>query len=236
MISARPALGARFAWWALAAAAGLAAPAWPRAGGVPGAEVERVVAVVRPPASAEALIVTLGMVEEQARIALVSRGAVLAASRPLDGPALKAGLDWLIDQALLDAEASRLQVFEIEPAEVEAELRRFQAQFDAPADYRAFLDRCELGEAGLEDVLRRSLRVRRYVESRVAHAAAVPEADASPSLQREGNAEERAAARARLAQERVGEEVRALVRDVRSRAEVRLLEDLERIEAGGEPS
>src|SRR3990172_2274311 len=78
------------------------------------AVVERVVAVIRPPASAEARVVTLTRVEDEVRIALVSSGAALAATQPLDAPALRAGLEWLVDQMLLSEEAARLQGFEIE--------------------------------------------------------------------------------------------------------------------------
>jgi hypothetical protein len=196
----------------------------------PAIELERVVAVVRPPAGSEVQVVTLGKLEEEARIALVSRGAVLAATGPLDGPALKAGLEWLIDQILLDAEATRLHVFDIDAAEAAAELARFKGQFDKPAEYREFLARSELLEPELEAILRRMFRVRRYVESRVSHAARVSEGDVSSWLDQhaaELGSRDRDAARTLLAQQRISEEVRALVRDVRSRAEVRVLEDLE---------
>ena len=212
---------------ALVAASVLALPA--AAASPPGEEVERVVAVVRSPAASVPNIITLTYVEEQARIALVSRGALLAATQPLDGPALKAGLEWLVDQTLLSDEATRLQVFEIDRADGLAELARFKARFARPADYQAFLARCDLSEAELETVLRRMLRVKRYVESRVSHAAQVPEAELTAWLDEhaaELGSRDREAARAHLAEQRTKDEVKALVRDLRSRAEVRVFEDL----------
>src|SRR5690349_7737668 len=112
------------------------AAALPAAASSPaGEEVERVVAVVRAPAATEASVITLTRVEEETRIALVSRGATLAATQPLDGPALEAGLEWIVDQTLLGEEASRLQVFDIERADGVAELARFKARFARPAEY-----------------------------------------------------------------------------------------------------
>jgi len=202
--------------------------------GTPGlvsaAQVEEVVAIVRSPAAPARRIVTLGEVEEEARIALVSRGAVLAATHPLDAPALKAGLDWLIDQILLDAEATRLQVFETDRAEAEAELDRFAREFATRTEFEGFLKRLDMSEGDLEAILRRMLRVRRYVESRVAHAAQVSEADLNAWMaahRAEPVAKNRQAARSKLGEERVAEETLALVREVRARAEIRLIADPE---------
>jgi hypothetical protein len=211
---------------AVATALALALPAAARAS-AGGEEVERVVAVVRSPAARQPTIITLTRVEEETRIALVSRGASLAATEALDGPALDAGLEWIVDQTLLGDEAARLQVFDIDQAAGLAELARFKARFARPADYQAFLARCDLSEAELATVLRRMLRVKRYVESRVSHAAQVPESDVTAWLEAHASksgARDREAARARLAEERTKDEVKALVRDLRSRAEVRLLQ------------
>jgi len=193
-----------------------------------GEEVERVVAVIRSPASKVASVITRSRLEEETRIALISHGATLAASQPLDRAALKAGLDWLVDETLLNDEAERLQVFEIDGAAGRGELARFQARFARAVDYQSFLERCGLIEAELEVVLRRMLRVRRYVESRVSRAAQVSEAETSMWFDRhaaEVGVRDRKLARARLAEERVKSEVRGLARDLRSRAEVRILDE-----------
>lgn len=173
------------------------AEAPPPARGQP-ALVEEVVAVVRGPGAPKARIVTLTRLEEEARIALVSRGAIGAAVAPLDRAALRAALVWLVDQTLLGDEAARLQVFEVEQADLDAEVQRFRERFARPADYRAFLDRFELSEEELARVLRRTLRVQRYVESRA--GAGEPAA--------------------------VERKVRSMVEDLRRRSEVRILDDL----------
>ena len=202
------------------------------------AVVERVVAVIRPPASAEARVVTLTRVEDEVRIALVSSGAALAATQPLDAPALRAGLEWLVDQMLLSEEAARLQVFEIERREVLAELARFEARFERTGDYRAFLARHDISEEELASVLQRTLRVRRYVESRLSEAGRVSEADLTSWIEAHrlelpaDRGAARAAARARLLDERFRKEVKVLVRDLRARSDVRRVYDFGAAEAG----
>jgi hypothetical protein len=162
--------------------------------------VERVVAVIRSPAAQQPRVITLTKVEEETRVAIVARGGTLAATAPLDAKALRAGLDWLIDQTLLADEASRLQILEIDPADVAGELQRFKARFARPAEYAAFLARLDLPEDELAAILGRVLRVKRYVESRVGRPGDLPE-------------------------ERIAGEVKALVADLRGRAEVRVLYD-----------
>ncbi len=190
---------------------------------------EAVVAVIRSPAAPEPRIITLTRVELEARVALVARGALLAASAPLDAPALRAGLEWTVDQTLLGDEATRLEILEVEPAETEAELRRFRERFARRADYDAFLRRCGLDEAELGALLARTLRVGRYVETRVAHLTAAVDAERGHRPEGSGTADDEAArakAREQRIAEEAGEEVRALVRDLRARADVRILDDL----------
>lgn len=160
--------------------------------------VEEVVAVVRGPGAPQPRLVTLTRLEEEARIALVARGATGAAAAPLDRAALRAALEWVVDQTLLGDEAARLQIFEVEQGDLDAELRRFRERFTRPADYRAFVDRLELSEEDLAAVLRRSLRVQRYVESRA------------------GTGDPAAVER----------KVRSMVEDLRRRSEVRVLDPL----------
>src|SRR5512142_2092338 len=155
-----------------AAAAALAAAL---AAAAPGGErvVEELVAVVRNPPGAPPRIVTLTKLTEEARIALVSRGATAAATGPLDRAALRAALDWLVDEMLLADEAGRLRVAEVGRDETIAELARFRARFPARAEYDRFLAESELGEEELLVSLGRPLRVRRYLEGRVGSAARV---------------------------------------------------------------
>ncbi len=219
---------------ALASALATASAAAPGGASV----VERVVAVIRSPAAPEPRVLTLTKVEEETRIALVSRGAVLAATQPMDAAALRAGLEWLVDEMLLGDEAARLQVFEIDRSDVLSELARFRARFARASDYRLFLDRCDLSEEELAAALRRTLRVRRYVESRVPRTARVSDAEVEAWMKdhrRDLPSDEAAArgvVRARLLDERLREDMKALVRDVRARADVRVLYDFGEAPAG----
>lgn len=199
-----------------------AAPQVPAAAPV----VEEVVAVVRNPAGAPPRAITLTKLTEEARIALVGRGAVEAAFRPLDPPALRAALDWLVDQQLVADEASRLRVDEVDRDAVQAELRRFQARFPSPDAYRRFLAASDLGEEELAVTLARTLRVHRYLEARVARSAAVSTDEVDALLRARGispTPAARDAARARLAEERWTALVREVVAELRARADVRVI-------------
>jgi hypothetical protein len=226
----------------LALALALSAPAAEpsRAGAAPprgdeGRVVEEVVAVVRSPPSAPPRVVTRTKLVEEARIALVSRGATAAAAGALDREALRAALEWLLDQMLVADEVQRLRLDEAGRDELLAELRRFQARFDAPAGYERFLAETELTEEELVATLSRMLRVERYVQSRVARAARVSEADVDRRLAERGapaSAEARDAARAELAAERAGAQVRDLLAELRARAEIRIVGSLRAAEGG----
>jgi hypothetical protein len=216
---------------AIAAAPALAAGAGP-SGAMNGRIVEEVVATIRSPATEQTRVITLSRLAEEARIALVSRGAVAAAVRPLDGAALRAALEWLIDQTVLIDEATRLQVFEVERADVVAELSRFRSRFARPDDYRAFLSSGDLSEEELMVVLRRMLRVQRYLDGRVRHAARIGDVEVAayyrehePDFGGRGLEAVREAVRAHLAQDRMQAEVKAVVSELRGRMEIRLLED-----------
>jgi hypothetical protein len=194
----------------------------------PGARVvEEIVAVVRNPPSAPPRVVTLTKLTEEARIALVSRGATGAATGPLDAEALRAALDWLLDQMLLADDAARLRVDEVPREDVLAELRRFQAQFAAPREYARFLEESDLTEDELLVTLARMVRVQRYVASRVGRASRVPDDEVDRWLSERGAAAAsgpaREAARAQLAEERTRAHVKELIAELRARAEVRIV-------------
>jgi hypothetical protein len=204
-----------------AAVTGAGAGSAPTPGAV---ELDGVVAVVRAPGS-DLRVITRSRLEDETRIALVARGGTLAASEPLDGAALQAGLAWLVDETLLMDEATRLRVFDGDAADGD-ELSRFRARFGRAADYQAFLRRWSITEDEVGAVLRRMTLVKRYVDSRVSHAAQVSEADVSAWLDEhatELGTRDRDVARARLAEVRMAAEVKALLRALRSRAEVRFL-------------
>jgi hypothetical protein len=203
-------------------------PPGPGAAGGPGEVVEEVVAVVRPPGG-EARIITLTKLVEEGRIALVARGGLEAAFRPLDAETLRASLEWTIDQLLLLDEATRLKVFEVDRADALASLARFKEVFPRPEDYRAFLHDLDVTEEELLSTLRRTLRVRRYLESRLGRLRAT-DAEAESWYRRHPGAfggqpfaAVKDTARARAVDERVDAETRALLRELRSRSDIRVL-------------
>jgi hypothetical protein len=215
----------------LALALAAAAPA------EPGRQVvEEIVAVVRNPPGAPPRIVTLTKLTEEARVALVSRGAIAAATGPLDRAALRAALEWLLDQMLVADEAARLRIDEVPREEVVEELRRFRARFPAAADYARFLSESELSEEELLVTLARMVRVQRYVESRVGRVAQVREDEVDVWLAEHGSpaaaGPAREAARAQLAEERARAQVKDLLAELRSRAEIRVREPFRGSSAG----
>lgn len=213
---------------AAALAAALAAAAAPASSGE--RVVEEIVAVVRNPPTAPPRLVTLTKLTEEARVALVSRGAIGAATGPLDREALRAALEWLLDQMLVADEAARLRIDEIPREDVLEELRRFRARFPAPRDYARFLTANELTEEELLVTLARMVRVQRYVESRVGRAARVADDEVDVWLREKGSPQAagaaRDAARAQLAEERARAQVKDLLAELRGRAEIRVLDPL----------
>lgn len=199
--------------------------------------VEQVVAVVRNPAGAAPRAVTLTRLVEESRIALVSRGAIEAAFRPLDAEALRAGLEWLVDETLVADEAARLRVDDVDADALAAAVRRFRARFPDAESHRRFLEASELGEEDVAAALARSLRVERYLETRVGPGARVAEAEVERQVRALGGAgpatdAERDAVRAELERSRARAQVRELLRELRSRADVRILDPALRPAAG----
>jgi hypothetical protein len=192
--------------------------------------VEEIVAVVRNPPGAAPRIITLTKLAEEARIALVSRGAAAAATRPLDPEALRAALDWVLDQMLLADEAARLGLDAVEREAVAAALARFREQLGPGDAYARFLAAAELSEEELSATLARMVRVERYVQSRVGRGARVGDEELDRWLAEHGAASAtgaaREAARAQLEEERARAQVRDLVADLRGRADVRILDPL----------
>lgn len=198
--------------------------------------VEQVVAVVRNPAGSAARAVTLTRLVEETRIALVSRGALEGAFRPLDAEALRAGLGWLLDETLVADEAARLRVDEVDRAALEGALRDFQARFRDPAEYRRFLAANEIQEEEVAAVLGRTLRAGRYLETRVGPGARVADDEVERHLRAGGgpaSAAARDAARAELERARARAQVRELLQELRARADVRILDPALRPAAEG---
>lgn len=192
-----------------------------------GRVIEAVVATVQASPSRPVVPITLTRLREEARVALVARGATEAAFGRLDGPALSAALEWLIDQTLVAEEADRLQVAQVGREEAEQELRRFRSRFGAPGEYERFLALNDLAEEELAVALARTLRVQRFVEGRVGLAVRVSEAEIDDYLRSRGVGTQPSAARdavrAHLGEQRLSAEVKKIVAELRARATVRLL-------------
>lgn len=197
--------------------------------------VEQVVAVIRNPAGAAPRPVTQTRLEEEARIALVSRGAVEAAFGPLDADALRAALDWLVDETLVSDEAARLRVDEVDRDALAAAVRRFRERFHEDG-YRRFLEATELTEEDVSAALARGLRVERYLETRIGRGRPVTEGEVEAAIRAQGiaapTALERDAIRARLVQDRARAQARELLRELRGRADVRVLDPALRPQGG----
>jgi hypothetical protein len=192
------------------------------------AVLEEVVAELRNPAGAPPRAILLSRLTAEARIAMISRGAVEAASRPMDAEALRAALSWLVDQTLLADDAARLQLAEVSHEQAVAELARFQARFPARADYDRFLALSELTDEEVAGVLARMVRVDRYLESRTGRGAFVADGEVADYVRLHGlsatSPSAREAVRAKVREERVEAAVRDLLAELRSRAEVRILD------------
>lgn len=189
--------------------------------------LDRVVAVVRNPASAPARPLTLTRLDEEARIALVSQGAQDAAFASLDAPARRALLRWVIDQWLVADEAARLRVDDVPAEELRWALSGFRLRFADEATYARFLASIELSEEDLTSILARGLRVQRFLDSRLGRGAKVSEDEVTRRLAGEGmlapTPADRDAARSRLLGERMEALVKQLLIDLRARADVRVL-------------
>ena len=151
-----------------------------------------------------------------------------AAARPIDSQVLRATLEWVLDQTLLSDDAGRLQVAEVTGDQVAAELGRFRGRFPDAAAYARFLASAELSDEEVSAVLARTLRVDRYLETRVGRGGAVADDDVRQYAGERGlSVESRAAleaVRARMTEARVGSAVRDLVAELRGRADIRILD------------
>jgi len=193
----------------------------------PGRVIEAVLATVQASPTRPVKPITLTRLREEARVALVSRGATEAAFGRLDGAALTAALEWLIDQTLVAEEADRLMVAEVGREEAVQEYRRFRARFASPEEFSRFLAGNDAAEDELLVTLARTLRVQRFIEGRVGQAVKVSEAEIDDYLRVRGVGTDPSAARdavrAHLGEQRLSAEVRKIVAELRGRAQIRIL-------------
>ncbi|HSP19880.1 MAG TPA: hypothetical protein VLQ79_10210 [Myxococcaceae bacterium] len=154
-------------WTRLLAAAGVLLGAAPASARV----LDRVVALV------DGRVLSWSQLDFEARVMLIDRGGVQAATGPLDAPTLQAALELAIAQRAATAEADKLSAYPVEPAEIDQRLRSFEARFASPADFAAFLKRSDADRAALAEVLARAIRTEKFIEGRVRLRAQVPESE-----------------------------------------------------------
>jgi len=192
--------------------------------------VDRIVAVITPAdAHASRTLITLSDLELEARVALISRGAVLAAEAELPADTLAATLEWSIAEHLILAEAETLAVAVAETTELEAAVAGFRERLGQTA-FERFLARWEVEPGELLRLLRRRIVVDRYLASRLRLGGGISERELRDAYEaRKGElgsvtfADAREALLAKMEMERREEIVGALVRDLRGRTQVRIL-------------
>ncbi len=111
--------------------------------------------------------ITESQLDLEARLALAEHGELATAEGRLTEPQLSSALDYLIDQLLLEDEAERLQVFEIDDDETRKALAQLAARFPSARPLQSFLDRFGIPADMLEASLRRGLRAERYLDSKI---------------------------------------------------------------------
>jgi hypothetical protein len=186
--------------------------------------VEEVVATI----DTRALL--LSELEAEARLMRArARGAALLEA-PMTAVELRSALDELVNRTLVHAEAERLQVYEVRGPEVDAARAAVTEQLGAAA-LEAFCSTWELDDRSLGEMLRRELRVQRYLEGRFRLASRPRDPDVKSWLAGRGRPQpteaEVAAAREALGRQRFAELVAAYVRDIRRRATVVVLRDFD---------
>jgi hypothetical protein len=196
------------------------------------AVMDRVVALV------EGEVVTLSELEFEARVALIDRGAVKAASDPLDEATLRGALELSIAQRLSIREADRLEIFPLEPAELESTVALFRGRFESEQAFERFLAAHEADVQQLANVLGRALRANRILDSKVRLRAQV--SDGEVRRYYEGHRDElggsyeqvRARLREKLQREKYAQVARAELQKLRRASNVRLIAPFARAEGG----
>jgi hypothetical protein len=170
----------------------------------------------------------LSELELEARVALIGAGGLSAARDPLSDEVLAEVLEYVVGQRLAYLEADRLQVFAADEEEVQRSVSAFAGRFESPTRYREFLVKHEATEGHLAAILRRDLRVARFIDSKVKLSARVPEAELrrfyfahEKDFAKQPYAKVREGIRALLTRERTKSLARAQLEELRVRGDVR---------------
>ncbi|HET6982219.1 MAG TPA: hypothetical protein VFI53_08760 [Myxococcaceae bacterium] len=133
--------------------------------------LDRVVALV------DGRVLSWSQLDFEARVMLIDRGGVDAATAPLDASTLQNALDLAIAQRAATAEADKLNAYPVEPAEIDQRLRTFESRFPNAAAFQTFLRAHDADRAALAEVLARAIRTEKFIEGRVRLRSQVPESE-----------------------------------------------------------
>jgi hypothetical protein len=209
---------------ALAALLAQGAPA----GGLP--VVDRAVA------SVEGQVITQTELELEARLALIARGAVTAASAPLDDQALRGALDLVIGKRLQLAEADRLRAAAVSGEEVETAVKALRGRFPSQQAYDQFLSRHDADPQLIATLVGGSLRAERFLDSKLRLRAQVSEGEVRAYYQQHAErlggsyADWRLRLREKLFRERYAQLAAQELAQMRRAADVRLIAPFTRVQ------
>src|SRR5262245_50767345 len=189
-------------------------------------------------------VLSWSQLDFEARVMLIDRGGVEAATAPLDASTLQNALDLAIAQRAATAEADKLNAYPVDPAEIDQRMRTFESRFPTAAAFEAFLKAHDADRAALAEVLARALRTEKFIEGRVRLRSQVPESDVRKAWQADHAGrtwdEARGPLRERMQRERAYVLAREALGQLRSSIPVRIIarpEELARDELGlGEAS
>ena len=200
--------------------------------------LDRVVALV------DGRVLSWTQLDFEARVMLIDRGGVEAATAPLDAATLQNALDLAIAQRAATTEADKLNAYPVEPAEIDQRLRTFESRFPSAAAFEAFLKAHDADRAALAEVLARAVRTEKFIEGRVRLRSQVPESEVRKAWEADKGGrtweEARGPLRDRMQRERAYVLAREALAQLRTSIPVRIIarpEDLAREHLGlGEAS
>ncbi|MCA1826691.1 MAG: hypothetical protein ABR567_11850 [Myxococcales bacterium] len=192
------------------------------AAGPPRQLVDEVVAVV------DTHSITLSELAAETRIRLALASGPQAALAPLDRKLLGASLRKTVEERVVLSEIERLKLFDLDRAEIDAQMARLRSRFATQQDYEAFTRSIELTEDEIAGVLARELRVARYLDNRLKLAAQLRDSEFDDATRgRKMSASERELLKARLGQEKYQRLLQELLASLRERSTVRILDPLD---------
>jgi hypothetical protein len=191
--------------------------------------LDEVVAVV------EAQTITLSELEAEARIQLVLLRGPQLADATLGRALLSATLRRLVDERIVLAEVERLRLFDLDKTDLEREQRRLREKFPTVVAYEAFLRQLELTDDEVGLLLARSLRVARYLDSRLRLSSQLRDAELEDAAKGATlSRAQREELRQRLQREKYERLLLELLGTLRRRASVRVLDALDEKGAVGQ--